>query len=141
MEPTVFVSSDGSGRSPYSVRVVKIQRNSDAPLRLKTFTPLTAVLLVGFFLSALLLALSIWQHDGMSIAATILLSFHSSLIGYCNKSTLQLPIRVIRTVKVPRGDIVIRYPNGSFMIVRCDEDVASELYFNIEKWSTSSKMP
>ena len=31
--------------------------------------------------------------------------------------------------KVPQGDVVIRYPKGSFLIVRCDENVARELYF------------
>ena len=65
----------------------------------------------------------------MSIVATVLLSLLSSLIGYGNKWTLRLPRRKITTGKVPRGDVVIRYPKGSFLIVRCDEDVARELYF------------
>lgn len=30
---------------------------------------------------------------------------------------------------MPRGDVVIRYPKGSFLVVRCEEDVARELYF------------
>lgn len=33
----------------------------------------------------------------------------------------------------PPGDIVIRYPKGSFLVVRCHEDVARELYFAPEE--------
>jgi hypothetical protein len=90
---------------------------------------LTFVLFIGFGLSAGLLALSIQQKDGMSIVATCLLSLLSSLIGLANKWTLHLPRRKVKEGKVPRGDVVIRYPKGSFLIVRCDEDVARELYF------------
>ena len=68
----------------------------------------------------------------MSIVATILLSLLSSLIGYANKWELKLPERKERS-KVPRGDVVIRYPKGSFLVVRCDEEVARELYFAPEQ--------
>jgi len=97
-------------------------------MKSKTLGPLTAVLFLGFGFSAGLLALSIQQRDGMSIVATCLLSLLSSLIGYGNKWTLQLPTRKV-TGQVPGGDVVIRYPKGSFLVVRCDEDVARELYF------------
>ncbi len=33
----------------------------------------------------------------------------------------------------PPGDVVIRYPKGSFLVVRCHEDVARELYFAPEE--------
>lgn len=99
------------------------------PLKAKTFGPLTVVLLIGFTLSVILLALSIWQDDGMSVVATVLLSLLSSLIGLSNKWELKLPTRNAKAGKVPRGDVVIRYPKGCFLIVRCEEDVARELYF------------
>ncbi|CAA9959620.1 hypothetical protein CFE70_003067 [Pyrenophora teres f. teres 0-1] len=120
---------DANNLAPFSVRVVKIVRDGNHPLKAKTIAPLTIVLFIGFALSALLLALSIWQEDGMSILATVLLSLLTSLIGYGNKWTLHLPQRRHKTTKVPRGDVVIRYPKGSFLIVQCDEDVARELYF------------
>ncbi|KAH7083651.1 hypothetical protein FB567DRAFT_446871 [Paraphoma chrysanthemicola] len=120
---------DANNLAPFSVRVVSIRRVTENPMKSKTVGPLTAVLFLGFGLSAILLAISIWQEDGMSIVATCLLSLLSSLIGYGNKWTLQLPKRKIKTGKVPRGDVVIRYPKGSFLVVRCDEDVARELYF------------
>lgn len=65
----------------------------------------------------------------MSILATIFLSCLSSLIGLANKWTLRLPKRMIKQGKIPRGDVVVRYPKGSFLVVRCDENVARELYF------------
>ncbi|CAN9197966.1 unnamed protein product [Alternaria alternata] len=120
---------DADKLAPFSVRVVKIKRKDDLPLKAKTFGPLTVVILIGFALSALLLALSIWQDDGMSVVATVLLSLLSSLIGLGNKWVLQLPKRKVKSGIVPRGDVVIRYPKGSFLIVRCEEDVARELYF------------
>jgi len=69
----------------------------------------------------------------MSIVATILLSLLSSLIGFANKWHLKLPQRKDRSGVVPRGDVVIRYPKGNFLVVRCDEDVARELYFAPEE--------
>lgn len=67
----------------------------------------------------------------MSLLATLLLSFLSTLTGVANKSKLKLPQR--RPGAAPRGDTVIRYPNGSYLVVRCDEDVARELYFAPEE--------
>lgn len=120
--------SDAGNLAPYSVRVVRIERISDCVLKSKTFGPLTAVNVIGFTLSAMLLGISISQRDGMSIVATALLSLLSSLIGLGNKWNLKLPSRKYQS-KVPDGDVVIRYPKGSFLIVRCAETVARELYF------------
>jgi hypothetical protein len=122
-------SSDANNLRPFSVRVVSVKRIGEQLLKSKTVAPLTFVIFVGFALSAGLLALSIQQKDGMSIVATCLLSLLSSLIGLGNKWRLQLPRRRMKTDHVPRGDVVIRYPKGSFLVVRCDEDVARELYF------------
>ncbi|KAF2873606.1 hypothetical protein BDV95DRAFT_605094 [Massariosphaeria phaeospora] len=120
---------DGNNLPAHCVRVVSIERTGDSALKAKTLAPLTVVLFLGFFLSVLLLILSLWQQDGMSTVATVLLSLLSSLIGYGNKWTLRLPKRSDPKVKVPRGDVLIRYPKGSFLVVRCKEEVARELYF------------
>lgn len=120
---------DASNSLEYSVRVVTIRRRNDHAMKFKTLAPLTLVLLLGFALSVLLLVLSILQEDGFSLIATLLLSFLSTLVGWGNKWTLQLQQRKHKGGKVPRGDVVVRYPKGSFLIVRCGEDVARELYF------------
>lgn len=122
---------DANNLENHSVRVVQIKRVNTRPLKAKTFGPLTVVALLGFMLAILLLALSIWQRDGMSLLATVLLSFLSTLIGIGNKWELKLSTRKHKDKvdNVPRGDVVIRYPKGNFLIVRCEEDVARELYF------------
>ncbi|KAF2438565.1 hypothetical protein P171DRAFT_371607 [Karstenula rhodostoma CBS 690.94] len=120
---------DASNLPAHSVRVVRIKRTGASLVKSRTIAPLTGVLFLGFFLSCVLLGLSIWRRDGMSLVATCLLSFLSSLIGYGNKWKLKLPERRSKKGNVPPGDVVIRYPKGSFLIVRCPEEVARELYF------------
>jgi len=83
--------------------------------------------------------LSVTFGDGFSILATILLGFLSTVVGFCNKWNLKLPKRP--SVSAPPGDVVIRYPNGSYLIVRCDEDVARELYFAPEEIEYTIKSP
>ena len=46
-----------------------------------------------------------------------------------NKGKLNLPKRKNPNIITPPGDVVIRYPKGSFLVVQCSEDVARELYF------------
>jgi hypothetical protein len=93
------------------VRVVNIRRiDEQRPLKAKTVAPLTFPLFLGF-------------------AFSCLLSVLTSVIGYGNKWSLKLPKRKSKDGKVPPGDVVIRYPKGSFLVVRCEEDVARELYF------------
>lgn len=103
------------------------------PVKARATGPLSWVTLLGFFLSASLLIISITLGDGMSLIATLLLSGLSTLIGISNKWELQLPRRPPSTAVPTPGDVVIRYPNGSFLIVKCDEEIARELYFAPEE--------
>ena len=97
----------------------------------KTTGPLSWVTILGFMLSVTLFVSSIVTGDGMSLVATLLLSFLSTLTGVANKSKLKLPGR--RPGNAPPGDTVIRYPNGSYLVVRCEEEIARELYFAPEE--------
>ncbi|KAI4164406.1 MAG: hypothetical protein LQ342_002053 [Letrouitia transgressa] len=83
-------------------------------------------------MSAALLALSIHRDDGFALLATLLLSSLSTLIGFSNRWKLRLQQRTSSRA-VPRSDVVIKYPNGSFLVVRCEEDVARELYWHPEE--------
>lgn len=89
------------------------------------------VTILGCFLSTCLLISSITFGDGMSLIATLLLSFLSTLTGIANKWELKLPRRPPNDA--PPGDTVIRYPNGSYLVVRCHEEIARELYFAPEE--------
>lgn len=101
------------------------------PVKAKATGPLSWVTLLGFIEAVILFVVSIMFGDGMSMIATLLLAFLSTLIGAANKWTLKLPQR--QGASPTPGDTVIRYPNGSFLVVRCDEDVARELYFAPEE--------
>ncbi|KAL9042674.1 MAG: hypothetical protein Q9214_003710 [Letrouitia sp. 1 TL-2023] len=93
---------------------------------------LTFLSILGSAMSAALLALSIHRDDGFALLATLLLSSLSTLIGFSNRWRLRLQQRTSSRA-VPRSDIVIKYPNGSFLVVRCEEDVARELYWHPEE--------
>jgi hypothetical protein len=82
-------------------------------------------------MSVFIFILSVVFGDGMSMIATVLLSLLSTLVGVSNKWNLRLPRRP--QADAPPGDVVIRYPNGSYLIVQCNEDVARELYFAPEE--------
>lgn len=76
----------------------------------------------------MLFALSLWLEDGMSLIATVYFSLVPSLTGICNPWTLKLPAQKPRR-NAPSGDMVILYPQRSFLVVRCQEDVAREVFF------------
>ncbi len=101
-------------------------------IKAKATGPLSAVTLTGFFLSVSLFMISFILGDGYSMIATLLLSFLSTLIGIANKWHLKLAKRPTGS-DPDRGDTVIRYPNGSFLVVKCDDDIARELYFAPEE--------
>ncbi|KAL9085341.1 MAG: hypothetical protein Q9165_007632 [Trypethelium subeluteriae] len=124
---------DGDSMAAYEVQCVEIKKIPDAPpVKAKTRGPLTVVLLLGCAFSVGLLTLSIVKEDAMSVLATLLLSILSSILGIGNKWTLQLVSRKFSGA-APPGDLVIRYPKGSFHVVKCSEDVARELYFAPEE--------
>jgi len=113
----------------YSVRCVEIVRDKDhEEVKMRSIGPLSAVAVFGTLEAIALIVLSIHFRDGMALVATLLLSFLSTLIGLGNKWKLQLVKKKVQ-YWTPPGDVVIRYPRGNFLVVKCTEDVARELYF------------
>lgn len=110
---------------------VEIKRTRQQVPVTKDFGIQAYLAIIGFVSSVILLVLSIRLKDGMSLIATVDLSLLSSLAGLCNRWTLELPIPKSGR-HVPSGDVVIRYPQGSFLLVRCPEDIARELFFHPE---------
>ena len=76
-----------------------------------------------------MIALSVVYNDGMSLLATILLSLLSTNTGIANKWS-PTPNDPKPDIHSPPGDVVIRYPHGSFIVVKCEERTARYLYFN-----------
>lgn len=105
-----------------------------ATVKAKAAGPLTWVTLLGFSLALAIAIVSIVYGDGMSLMAAIALSLLSSIVGICNKWNLKLPDRPKNAVEViPDGTTVIRYPQGSFLVVICNDVVARELFFAPEE--------
>ena len=117
----------------YAVRCERITKpDREKSVTAKTFGPLAWVELLGAAMSLALLILSITRDDGFALCTTILLSLLSSMIGLGSRWSLQLMKRK-SSRRVPKDNVVIKYPNGAFLVVKCDEDIARELYWHPEE--------
>ncbi|MCJ1254656.1 hypothetical protein MMC24_002471 [Lignoscripta atroalba] len=124
---------DGDRLREYSVRCIKLTKSLNPnPVKATSTGPLTWVSILGCAMSVGLIIVSIVERDGMSLLATVLLSLLSSFIGIGSKWSLELPKRRAKRI-VPPGDVVIKYPQGAFDVVKCNEEIARELYFAPEK--------
>lgn len=120
----------GDKLAPNSVKLVRVTENDKLPRpSVRTLGPLTGLALLGFTMSAALLGMSIYYKDGMALLATILLSFLGSLTGLSNKWR-PTPNNPKPDPNSPPGSVVIKYQQGAFIVVECDERVARYLYFN-----------
>ncbi|KAM0259338.1 hypothetical protein ACHAQJ_003370 [Trichoderma viride] len=98
----------------------------------KLLSPLHIISALSCFLSiAILVAAALWQ-DGTAIIAISLVSLTSTVIGYAS-SWRPILMQRRHTNKVPSGDVMIRTREGAFVLVRCSEDVARELYSGTEE--------
>ncbi|KAK3333727.1 hypothetical protein B0T19DRAFT_135045 [Cercophora scortea] len=96
------------------------------------YSPIHIINLLSFLLTMSLLALAGVWGDGTAILAIVLISLASSVVGY---ASWWRPILMNRrtTNVVPRGDVVIRTRAGAFILIRCTEEVARELYSGTEE--------
>lgn len=117
----------------YAVRCEVISKpDSASTVSAATWGPLAWLSLLGTAMSVTLLALSISQNDGFALLATILLSLLSTLIGFGSRWNLTLMKRKQKR-RVPQDNIIITYPHGAFLVVKCDENIARELYWHPEE--------
>ncbi|MCJ1349266.1 hypothetical protein MMC31_007502 [Peltigera leucophlebia] len=106
--------------------------NPSSQVTARTRSPLTFLSVLGCTMSVALFVLSLVKKDGMALLATILLSLLATLIGIGSRWSLELRKRSA-TRDVLDSDVVIAYPKGSFLIVKCSEDIQRELYFAPEE--------
>ena len=91
--------------------------------------------LLSFGSCALTIGLVVWAaliKDGTALAALGTISFATSVVGYASWWSPVLTERISRS-RVPPGDVVIRTREGAFLLVRCNENVARELYTGTEE--------
>ena len=116
----------------YSVRCERITKpDPDAGVSAASWGPLAWVEVLATAMSIGLLVLSVLKSDGFALLATLLLSFLSTLIGFGSRWKIEMMKRKSKR-NVPEDQIVIKYTNGSFRIIKCDEKVARELYWHPE---------
>ncbi|KAI8631211.1 hypothetical protein F5Y19DRAFT_24291 [Xylariaceae sp. FL1651] len=90
---------------------------------LEIFSGLLTFAIIGF---------AAWGNDGTAIIAVSLMALASSIVGW---ASWWRPILMNRshTNKVPEGDVIIRTREGAFLLVKCTEEVARELYSGTEE--------
>jgi hypothetical protein len=98
----------------------------------KTFSPLNILSLLSCALTVGLFIMAAIDNDGVACLALVTISLASSIVGYASLWSPRLMKRIAE-VEVPAGDVVIRTREGAFVVVKCDEDVARELYTGTEE--------
>lgn len=96
------------------------------------FSPLNVVSVLSFLLTIGLFVWAILEKDGTAIVAVGTISLVSSIVGYASWWRPALMVRNTK-VPVPAGDVVVRTREGAFIVIKCNEDVARELYTGTEE--------
>jgi hypothetical protein len=95
-------------------------------------SPVHIISVLSFLLSIALIGTAIYWKDGTAIVAVGAISVASSVVGYASWWQPMLMNRS-HTNQVPKGDVVIRTREGAFVLIRCTEEVARELYSGTEE--------
>ncbi|KAL8786882.1 MAG: hypothetical protein Q9213_002513 [Squamulea squamosa] len=125
---------EGNSLPAYSVRCEKVTNTNgtSSDVKARTFGPITWLSILGCCMSIALLGIAIGLNDGFALVAILALSSLSTLVGIGNRWSLRLKKRKANRV-VPPSDVVLNYPNGSFLIIKCDENTARQLYWHPEE--------
>ncbi|KAI1472914.1 uncharacterized protein F4812DRAFT_31722 [Daldinia caldariorum] len=96
------------------------------------YSPVHVLSLFSLLLTCGIIALAAVLEDGTAILAVTLISFASSIVGW---ASWWKPILMNRshTNTVPDGDVIIRTREGAFLLIKCTEEVARELYSGTEE--------
>ncbi|KAI1441956.1 hypothetical protein F5Y02DRAFT_397928 [Annulohypoxylon stygium] len=96
------------------------------------YSPLHILSVFSCLVTLGIIGLAARYQDGTAIIAVSLVSLASSIVGW---ASWWRPILMNRshTNKVPEGDVIIRTREGAFLLVKCTEEVARELYSGTEE--------
>ncbi|KAI0517968.1 hypothetical protein F5B22DRAFT_635475 [Xylaria bambusicola] len=96
------------------------------------WSPIHILEIFSVLLTFSIIGFAAWQKDGTAIIAVTLMATASSVVGL---ASWWRPILTNRshTNKVPDGDIIIRTREGAFLLIKCTEEVARELYSGTEE--------
>lgn len=96
------------------------------------YSPMHILEIFSALLTFAIIGFAAWQKDGTAIIAIALMASASSVVGW---ASWWRPILMNRshTNKVPDGDVIIRTREGAFLLIKCTEEVARELYSGTEE--------
>ncbi|GAO13339.1 uncharacterized protein UV8b_00682 [Ustilaginoidea virens] len=98
----------------------------------KLLSPVHVLSVFSCLLSIGIIVAAAINRDGTAVLAVTLVSLASTIAGYAS-SWRPLLMKRKHTNEVPRGDVLIRTREGAFVLVRCSEEVARELYSGTEE--------
>lgn len=96
------------------------------------YSPLHILAAFSVILTIALIGFAARYQDGTAILAVSLISLASSVVGW---ASWWKPLLMKRSHnnKVPKGDVIIRTREGAFLLIKCTEEVARELYSGTEE--------
>lgn len=96
------------------------------------YSPVHILAAFSVFLTLGIIGLAAAVHDATAIVAVSLIACQSSVVGL---ASWWRPVLMKRSHnnKVPDGDVVIRTREGAFLVIKCTEEVARELYYGTEE--------
>jgi hypothetical protein len=108
--------------------IIKDERPAVPPALL---SPIHVLAILSFMLTLGIIVAAIFWRDGPAIIAVTIISVTSTIVGY---ASLWRPVLMHRRHKneVPRGDVLIRTREAAFVLIKCTEEVARELYSGTE---------
>lgn len=95
-------------------------------------SPIHVATVGSFVLTILIVGLTAYWKDGNALVAIFIISVQASLVGYASWWRPRLMVRPPHTTNVPPGDMMIRTREGAFLLIKCTEEVARELYTGTE---------
>ena len=134
-----MLHSDGSGLSPFTTRVLKIEGNSvnetgnlkRFPLRPRLLSPINIVTILSCTMTIGLAGWALVLGDAVALTGILVMSFTTPLLCVGMRWRPRL-IRHHRPSRgqTPLGTVVIKSSNQCFTVVECGEYIAQLLYFH-----------
>lgn len=96
-------------------------------------SPIHIITVLSFIITLVIFGLTAYWRDGNALLAVFIISLQASLVGYASWWKPQLMVRPPHGGNLPPGDMLIRTREGAFILVKCSEEVARELYTGTEE--------
>lgn len=96
-------------------------------------SPIHIITVLSFVMTLIMFGLTAYWRDGNALMAIFIISLQASLVGYASWWKPRLMVRPPHKGPVPPADMLIRTREAAFILVKCNDDVARELYTGPEE--------